>query len=64
MRGSVSALAAVEIRRLLLHPLLIGGVVLSAVAIASATAREGQLQAFLLMGVAVLPLATAPDVPD
>jgi hypothetical protein len=55
--GSLSALAAVEARRLLLHPLVLGGLALGVVALAAGADREGQAQALLLMGLAVLPLA-------
>ena len=57
MRGSLSALAFVEARRLLLHPFLLAGAALSVVAIVASVPREGQLHSFLLMGLAVLPLA-------
>jgi hypothetical protein len=56
-RGSLIALAAFEARRLVLHPLVVGGLVLSVVATAVGAGRDGQLQGFLLMGLAVLPLA-------
>jgi len=57
MRASLSPLAAVEARRLLTHPILLMGAALSAFAIAFSVQREGQLQSFLLMGLAILPLA-------
>jgi hypothetical protein len=57
MRGSLSPLALVEARRLLTHPFLLTGAALSVVAIAVSVPREGQLQSFMLMGLAVLPLA-------
>ena len=57
MRASLSPLAAVEARRLLTHPILLMGAALSAFAIAFSVPREGQLQSFLLMGLAILPLA-------
>jgi hypothetical protein len=57
-RGSLTALAGVEARRLLTHPLTLAGLALSVVAITvGARADEGQLQSFLLAGVIVLPLA-------
>jgi hypothetical protein len=55
--GSLSALAAVEARRLLLHPLVLAGLALGVVALSVGAGREGQAQALLLMGLAVLPLA-------
>lgn len=57
MRGSLSPLAVIEARRLLTHPILLLGAALSVVAIVVSVPREGQLHGFLLMGVAVLPLA-------
>ena len=57
MRASLSPLAVVEARRLLTHPILLMGAALSALAIAFSVPREGQLQSFLLMGLAILPLA-------
>ncbi len=51
------ALMGVEARRLVLHPVVLAGVALSALIVGVGAGREGQLQAFLLMGVAVLPLA-------
>ena len=62
MRAGLIQLAAVETRRLLLHPLVAAGLILGAVAVASGARREGQLQMFLLMGLAVLPLALATFV--
>ena len=56
-RGSLIALAGVEARRLLLHPLVLAGVALSVLAVIAGAQRDGQAQSFLLMGVAVLPLA-------
>jgi hypothetical protein len=56
-RGSLTQLAAVETRRLLTHPLLLGGLALSVAAVAASAQTNGQAQSFLLMGVAVLPLA-------
>jgi hypothetical protein len=56
-RGSLTALAGVEARRLLLHPLLLGGLALSLVALFAGARRDGQAQSFLLMGLGVLPLA-------
>jgi hypothetical protein len=55
-RGSLTQLAAVETRRLLTHPLVLAGAALGVVAIA-AWGIHGQAKAFLLMGLAVLPLA-------
>lgn len=57
MPGGLSPLAVVEARRLLRHPFLLAGAALSVVAIAVSVPREGQLQSFMLMGLAVLPLA-------
>jgi general stress protein CsbA len=57
MRGSLSPLALVEARRLVTHPFVLVGAALSVVVIAASVPREGQLQSFLLMGLAVLPLA-------
>jgi hypothetical protein len=56
-RGSLTALAAIETRRLLLHPLVLTGFALGVVAIVAGAQRDGQAQSFLLMGLAVLPLA-------
>jgi hypothetical protein len=56
-RGSLTALAGVEARRLLTHPLLLAGLALSIVALAAGAGRDGQAQSFLLMGLVVLPLA-------
>jgi hypothetical protein len=55
-RGGLSALAAIETRRLLLHPLVLAGLALGVVAVVEG-GRHGQVKAFLLMGLAVLPLA-------
>ena len=57
MRGSLIALAGVEARRLLRHPLVAAGLALGVVAIVTGARRDGQTQSFLLMGLAVLPLA-------
>lgn len=57
MHGSLSALAGVEARRLLLHPLLLAGLAIGVLAIVVGIDREGQLQGFMLMGLVVLPLA-------
>jgi hypothetical protein len=57
MRGSLSPLAVVEARRLLTHPVLLIGLALSVVAIVASVEREGQLHSFMLMGLAILPLA-------
>jgi hypothetical protein len=54
--GSLTALAAVETRRLLTHPLVLAGLALGVVAVV-AGGTHGQAKAFLLMGLAVLPLA-------
>ena len=56
-RRSLIALAGVEARRLVLHPLVLAGAALSVLAVAAGAQRDGQAQSFLLMGVAVLPLA-------
>jgi hypothetical protein len=56
-RRSLIALAGVEARRLVAHPLVLAGALLSLLAIAVGARRDGQSQSFLLMGVAVLPLA-------
>lgn len=56
-RGSLTALAGVEARRLLTHPVLLAGLALSVVALVAGARRDGQAQTFLLMGVVVLPLA-------
>jgi hypothetical protein len=58
-RRSLTALAALEARRLLTHPLVLAGLALSVVAIATAARRDGLTQSFTLMGLAVLPLALA-----
>jgi hypothetical protein len=56
-RRGLIALAGVEVRRLALHPLVLAGTALSVLAVVAASRRDGQSQSFLLMGVAVLPLA-------
>lgn len=55
--GSLTALAGVEARRLVGHPLVLAGLALSMAAIVVSVDSYGQLQSFLLMGLAVLPLA-------
>jgi len=57
VRGGLIALAAGETRRLLLHPLFLAGLALTVVAIVAGRGWPGQHQSFLLMGVAVLPVA-------
>jgi hypothetical protein len=56
-RRSLIALAGLEARRMALHPLVLAGAALSVLAIVVGARRDGQGQSFLLMGVAVLPLA-------
>jgi hypothetical protein len=53
----LTPLALVEARRLLRHPFVIAGLALAVVAVATGARRDGQTQTFLLMGLAVLPLA-------
>ncbi|RKQ90338.1 hypothetical protein C8N24_0139 [Solirubrobacter pauli] len=57
MRSSLSALAALEARRLLLHPFVLAGLALSVWMAVATLDSHGQLKTMLLMGMAVLPLA-------
>jgi hypothetical protein len=57
VRAGVIALAVGETRRLLAHPAFLAGLALTAVTVGVGLGRDGQAQAFLLMGLAVLPMA-------